>query len=449
MSRLVSPSARVRVEARIAPRALPRSLMSVYYLDERQFREMAERLEKEETFSRLLERGVIERVRYRGNIPQHRYEEYKDQEMVRFFEKYAITRQPDWQLDFLGPGALARRQQLARKYRVPLGPLTGVLRYMNYLSSLQQCSPSFSVSTREEEPSFLEFRASPSTFDTGPHIERIRRFIERAGLSPEEFNELFLACKPDFEAIQRRIPGPVEEIRAILETLEKIQILNSLHFEMRDSPAPRKTDKGRACTVAEVVRGKESLDLELHFLGDNLYDVKYRLHTDIPETKLSARDRDFLEQIKAVNQRKTVLCRIVACLFRNQYRYLLTGDPLQMAPLTQAQMARELQEEEATISRLIRDKHLSSPHGDLPVKRLFRKVAEVVKDLIALREARELAAGAIASPYTDTQLQGILEAEYGLRLSRRAITYHRNRTKAGANFYSRNRLRKPAAATAS
>ncbi|MBI4866500.1 MAG: hypothetical protein HY816_06085 [Candidatus Wallbacteria bacterium] len=445
MPRLLSTSARVKVEARIAPRALPRSLMSVYYLDERQFRDMAERLEKDETFSRLVGRGVIERVRYRGNIPQHRYEEYKDQEMVRFFEKHAITRQPDWQQDFLAPGALSRRQQLARKYRVPLGPLTAVLRYMAYLSSLQQCSPSFSVSTREEEPDFLAFKASPETFDTSTHVERIRRFIERARLSPEEFSELFLACKPDLDLIMRRVNAPAEEIAAILATLEKIQILNSLHFDVRDAPAPRKAEKSRARVVAEVVRGKESLDLELRFLGDDLYDVKYRLHTDLPGIRLSTRERDFLEQLKAVNQRKTVLCRIVACLFRNQYRYLLTGDPLQMIPLTQAQAARELQEEEATVSRLIRDKLIATPHGELPLKKLFRKVAEVVRDLIGRREARELAAGTIATPYTDTQLQGILQAEFGLKLSRRAITYHRNRTKAGLNFYARNRQKRPVA----
>ncbi|MBI4871549.1 MAG: hypothetical protein HY814_08275 [Candidatus Riflebacteria bacterium] len=440
MPRLISPSPRLRVEPRIAPRALPRSLMAIYYLDENRFREMVERLEKDGTLTKLIERGLVERVRFQGKVPQHRYEEYKDEELVAFFKRFPITEHPDWQADFLSPGAVARRHALARKYRVPLGPLTSVLRYLSYASALQDCSArSFNFQTRSEEPDFLTFTASPELYDTSPHVETVRRFVERSGLSAQEFSSLFLACKPDPEAILRRVSCPEEEVFAALAALDKIQVLNSLHFDMRDSRGPSRAEKSRGTVVAEVVSGQGNLDLELRLLGDRIYDVKYRLHTEQPGLHLNARERELIEQLRAVNQRKTVLCRIVSCLFRRQYRYLLSGDCLHMAPLTQAQVARELQEEEATVSRLARDKLIVTPQGEFPLRKLFRKVADLVHDLIVLREAAELAAGKRREPYTDSELQRILEHEYGVRLSRRAVTYHRNRTKAGCNFYTRSR----------
>ncbi len=446
MPRLVSPTARVKVEARVAPRALPRSLMAVYYLDEARFREMASRLEQDEIFSRLVDRGLVERVRYSGRIPQHRYEEYKDQELVEFFKKHGISRHPDWQQDFLTPGSVSRRQSLAKKYGVPLGALTSVLRYMSYMATLQECSPSYSVNTREEEPDFLRFTASPDVFDTSPHVEVIRRFCERQNLEPDSFNELFMNCRPDMDAILKQVSAPAEEIDAVLRALDKIQVLSSLHFDMREaSPSSRKGDAKKSEFVAEVVRGSGSLELDLRFLGDQLYDVKYRFNTDQPDMHLSAKEREFVDQLKAVNQRKTVLCRIVSCLFRNQYRYLVTGDPLQMVPLTQAKVARELHEEEATISRLVRDKSIRTPQGDKPLKQLFRKVADVVRDLILIRESDGIASGQLPGPYTDRQLQEILQQEFAVNLSRRAITYHRNRTQAGQNFYARSRRKRDAA----
>lgn len=444
MPRLISTTPRVRVEPKISPRALPRSLMAVYYLDESQFRRMLDQLESSDLLKKMVTRGVIERVHFRGKIPQHRYEEYKDEELVDFFRKYAITQHADWQQDLLAPGAVARRHELARKYRVPLGPLTSVLRYLAYVANLQNCSPSFSVNTRSEEPDFLTFAASPDTFDASPLVETVRRFVERNGLAPEEFNELFLACRPDPDAILRRVSCPVEEVQAVLAALSKLEVLNSLHFEMRDTRPAGRMEKGKSTPIAQVVRGAEGINLELRFLCDRVYDVKYLIRPEEPGARLNARERELIEQLRAVNQRKTVLCRIVACLFRHQYRFLVGGDPLQMQPLTQALVARELQEEEATISRLIRDKTVVTPQGELPLKRLFRKVAELVRDLVRLREARELASGQRTAPFTDSELQALLEREYGLKLSRRAITYHRNRTSAGLNYYARSRQRQDA-----
>ena len=50
-----------------------------------------------------------------------------------------------------------------------------------------------------------------------------------------------------------------------------------------------------------------------------------------------------------------------------------------------------------------------------------------------------LSCEALATAFTDKELVQILREDYGIELSRRSITYHRNRCFKESNFYSRVR----------
>lgn len=446
MAKFINPSIRVRPQLSVSPRPLPRSLIDTYYQSEADFRKLIERLEQDPTFRKLVDRGVLQKVGFRGRIPQYRYEECKDEEMVRFFNKYNVTRHPDWEHDFLSPTAIGRKHQIAKKYGVPVGELLSVLRYTAFLSTMRDTLPDVRVtSTDQEETDFLKFAPSESVFDTEPVAGEIAAFVERHGVPQETFVECFLSHEVDDETILEKIPCSREEIAKVRKLVERIQVLNA--FCVESGPA-RQAHPGKPREkfgpVAEFFKSGEGLDVRVNLIDDGVYSARYRFLTDMTVSKdVSRQEHEFLNQLRAVNQRKNVLQRLILFLFRYQYKYLLTGNPLDLYPLSQAAAAKAIFEEEATVSRIIRDKTIVTPWGVAPIKFFFHRVSKTVENLVLIRERDELKSGTRTRPFTDVEIRDILKAVYHVDLSRRSITYHRNRCLKKSNFYLRVRQARP------
>ncbi|MBI4861219.1 MAG: hypothetical protein HY815_13320 [Candidatus Riflebacteria bacterium] len=443
MSKFIRPDIRVKPTLGVSPRPLPRSLIDTYYQSEAEFRKFIERLESDPTFRDLVDKGIVRKVHFKGRVPQHRYEETKDEEMVHFFKKYNIARQPDWEHDFLNRAAIGRKHEIAKKYGVPVGELLSVLRYTAFLTTMRDTLPEVSVtSTSEDDADFLRFTPSESVFDTGPVAEELARFVQRYGVARETFVECFLGLDFDEEAILGKIPCSRPEIARVRALVEKLQVLNSFCVEAvgaRQPSAGRHREKFGP--IAEFRRVGDTLDVKINLMDDTVYAAKYRITTeaDAGEGELTKAQSDFLNQLRAVNQRKNVLHRLIAFLFKYQYKYLLTGNPLDLFPLSQAAAAKAIFEEEATVSRLIRDKTIVTPCGVVPMKFFFHKVSKVVENLVLLRESQEIARKARSRPYTDVEIRELLKRVYHVDLSRRSITYHRNRCLTRSNYYTRVR----------
>lgn len=432
MAKFTTPRAEIRVRPEVGPRILPRPLIDVFYQSESEFRSSIRDIEKDPLFHRLVDRGVVERVRLKGRIPQHRYEEYKDAEMMDFFRRYRITDHFDWQQDFFDKQALKERHRLAKKYRVPVGKLLKVLRYCRYLEDLGDAVERSVAARGTDAPDFLQFRPSEELFDTAPLVARIQDFVERQGLSQENFITLFMGPELDEKLVLGHVTASLEQIRAIRRLVERIQALNTFQVEIAPRPTARKS-RGKVEAVAEI--RVEGLDCWVQLHGNEVYDVKYRVEAE-DGTRLSREEQAFLDRLKAVNQRKNVFARLLLFLARHQTAYFLSGDSLDLRPLTQAQVALALDEEEATVSRLIRDKFVTTPHGVMAVKGFFHKVGKVV-ELLLHEEARLLASGEIDRPWTDGELQQILDERYHVRITRRCVTYHRRRRGGTRNYYAR------------
>jgi len=438
MAKILGPRVQPRVTPDVSPRPLPRSVVDVFALAERDFRRLTSELESDDRFKSLVDKGILRKVRLKGRIPQHKYEEYMDEALVAFLTDHGVTNQYDWQQDFFDKDALRNKHRLARKYGVPVGKLVPILRYCDYLRELGTGSRSMPVNLDAAAPDFMRFSAAPSDyFDTRPVVERLHAFVERYGLSMTEFRDMFFCHRPDETSIAERLGASYPEIRAILALVERVQVLNAFQLDVQRPTRP--AGRERATPVAEFVPGAGDLDVTLRFLGDDVYDVKYRFAEQREIDAALTRDElDFIDRLKAVNQRKNLLCRIVVMVFRYQYRFLLSNDSLDMQPLKQTQAANILHEEEASISRLIRDKFVRLPDGRVvPLKFFFRRVGHVVGDLINVLERRELEQGRRDRPFTDAELQTLLADKYGVELSRRSVTYHRNKVVKSANYYAR------------
>ncbi len=233
MKKSIAPRPEIRLQPDISPRILPRPLIDVFYQSEGDFRKSLKEIEKDPVFRKLVDRGVVERVKLKGRIPQHRYEEYKDSEMMAFFEKYGVTDHFDWQQDFFDKEALKHRHRLAKKYRVPVGRLVKILRYCRYLEDLGNATEQNVASRSAESPDFLQFRASEGLFDTAPLVARIKEFVHRQGLTHQDFVMLFMGPELDEATVLEHVTAPIQQILAIRKLVERIQAVNAFQVEER------------------------------------------------------------------------------------------------------------------------------------------------------------------------------------------------------------------------
>jgi len=90
----------------------------------------------------------------------------------------------------------------------------------------------------------------------------------------------------------------------------------------------------------------------------------------------------FLAQIRLINQRKNLACRVVGYLFQHQYKFFSTGDEYHLRPLAQAQVARELDEQQSTICRILKGKTLAYTSRLIPLKDLCESKTNVVKRVV-------------------------------------------------------------------
>lgn len=436
------PAATVKVSADVSARPLPRSLIEVYYWTENQFRKRSKEIEDDPRFQKLMKKGVLEKIRMRGKIPRHKYEDFKDRELTEFFRKYDIARNPGWEDDFFGPGAIGRRHKLAKQYGCPVGELTRVLRYCEYVWDVTDGGPARAVEMDDESPDFLRFTPSQELFDLGPVVQKLEAFSRRYDLDRETFARLFFALRTSAEDIADEVGCSLREAELALEMVERVQTIQGLQMDVgpsriADAKATPDRKSQKQVPVAEIFHDHDGAP-QLRVLSDDVYDVRYRFN-ERDGLDLSRDEHELIQELKAVNQRKTVLVRLLGYLFKAQYRFLTTGDLEDVVPLTQAQASRDLHEEEATVSRLIRDKVVRSPWGTYPLKFFFVRTGRVVEILLSHREARLLEDGTRKKPFTDKEIQEILRKEYGVSLSRRSITYHRNKSKKASNFYARSR----------
>ncbi len=110
-----------------------------------------------------------------------------------------------------------------------------------------------------------------------------------------------------------------------------------------------------------------------------------------------------------------------------------------LRPLSQADIAREVGEHESTISRILKNKYIETEDGIKTLHFFCQSKEDVILRIIKEREPKEIKAGIRKKPFNDAEIADILENEYGVKISRRTVTYYRNKTYSLPKFYERNR----------
>jgi len=426
--------AEVRVQVQVKPtltvRRPPRQLIDLLDRPEDEFRDYVRQVEETAVFQKLVEAGAIRRVKTRGRVPREKYEEYMDVQLMQFLRQYKVTQQPHWERDFMDRDALLRLPELAERYGAPAPKLKRILEYYQRVTSDSYGAERsiYGASFEPEEPDYVELIPSRADVDMTDSIVLMREFVEAYALEQGDFERDFMQGQPHAATLAQRYGAPLDEVEEILEALSRLHIVETFVSGGVTPEAATRASGGAPAgdlrPVANVLLTDNGRCVAIQFVEDGVYAQRYRTSPDALGRLADLADAEAAEnlllELQWINQRKTLLCRLVMAVCQFQYRFFLTGDVYALKPLSQADIARDLGEDEATVCRLLRDKIVDTPQGPMELRFLFQRKTDVVRRIVE------------RNPHlTDNEIRGILANDYGTAISRRTVAYHRLKFQRG------------------
>ena len=434
--RIIGPQPQISVDPTVRSVRPPDAYLDLLTQNEQEFQEYVQQVESQQAFKRLIEEGHIRKTSFHGRIPRHLYEEFQDRQFVEFMQEFEIEERGDWQRDFFREDARRHIAELSVKYQVPRGRLLHALEYCRYLKKSwagYEDNPGFHL--RLDDPEFHEPPTAQVPFESTEPYEELAKLTEAYDITQSEFVEYFMDASAESEDITDELGIPQSVVHEIRDLVDRVQIASSAQVTVVDTPSSLSQPSQTVATVRQLDNPPRA---EIHVSSEIEYNSRYQIQIS-SDQETDKETAQLLDQLRLINQRKSLTFRIVMFIYEYQYRYFVSGDELHLKPLSQAELSRECGEHESTVSRILRDKRIDTSTGILPLKFFCQSKGEVVRRLIAVRERQELVSGKRERPYSDAELADILEQEYDTKIARRTVTYYRNKFQETPKFYTRRK----------
>ena len=434
----IGPRPEVTVRPEIKAHRPPDEFIALLTKSESEFRNYIRETESDPAFEKLLSEGLVRKVHFKGRVPHHLYQEFQDREFMEFVKKYDITSKVDWESDFFDKDARRKAEELSIKYGVPRGELIRSLEYCRHLrlswDGYEEDLPSAFFSL-DESDRFHAPEAAQMSDQSDESLEILSELLERYSISEDDFVENFLSDGKDSFEIARELDMDVNAVEDILETLEKVHVLSSMQVNVVEHIDGR--GESESHPVAVVNRLKNPPRAEIQIDANEQYGFRYDLKQ--PEAEIDKEEAALMDKLRIINQRRTLIFRVISFIYEYQYPYFASGNNLYLKPLSQAEVSREVGEHESTISRILKNKSLETPEGIFSLKFFCQSKREVIGRIILIREKAELDRGDRDKPFSDAEIADILEKEYDTKVSRRTVTYYRNKITEAPKFYTRKK----------
>lgn len=351
----------------------------------------------------LLALGVVRRDRRPGRIPQAAYAAYWDAWAARFVRQHDLDRRhPGWIDAFATalPGRDAAR--LARRYDLPEGDARRLISYFR-----QEVS---TPSPHDASPPVDEAVAS----QYGPPsdvTERIAAFVQAYDVSVGAFRDMLMGADLDVSSVATRLGCPPQEVVHIRELLQSVQVA-----DVRDNQTVRQAAAGldRHDVIAEIDYGTGAVAFTGSAAVGSSYSVDLGLARSLGIVDAADDLGRTVASLQWLAERSSILKRSVLAIVAFQERYLRSGADIDLAPTSQADIARVLDVSRSTVSRAVSGRMVRLPWGRVvPLRHLLRDVGECVR--------------CIATEFPDLSVARIadeLETRYGVERSPRTIRHH-------------------------
>ncbi len=149
--------------------------------------------------------------------------------------------------------------------------------------------------------------------------------------------------------------------------------------------------------------------------------------------------------LKGIDQRRKTLWKVTEAIFKIQKDFLKDGLS-SIKPLTLKEIAEIIEMHEATVSRVTRNKYVQTPKGIYRLKYFFssklqtedgedvssKMVKEKIKEMVLSEDK--------SSPLSDKKIAEKLKSDFGIKISRRAITKYREQMGILASYLRKQKF---------
>ena len=152
--------------------------------------------------------------------------------------------------------------------------------------------------------------------------------------------------------------------------------------------------------------------------------VKQELKNN-PNKELSEKIKDAKWFLKAIKKRNETVLRVGEIICNKQFAFF-EDELLEIKPLTNKEIAKQLGVHPSTVSRILRSKYIQTPRGIIPLKSLLISSVSKTRNVtpIQLMETIKLAIQNEKSKLSDQDIATLLNKR-GYNLARRTISKYR------------------------
>ena len=225
----------------------------------------------------------------------------------------------------------------------------------------------------------------------------------------------------DFEEAQNELQKtfPPEEINIALELIKSCDLSPGLDFESTQY------------IQADIEIIPSAGNLTIGFVEDNFpklrFDKELENLTKESEGSTELREKilDAKWLIRSINKRNETVQKVGTLICQKQSKFLL-NDSIQLNPISNVELAKELRVSPSTISRILRSKYIQTPNGIVLMKSLLSASVSKTKKVTPMQLMEEIKEIILNNPnkLSDQKITELLNRR-GFGLARRTIAKYR------------------------
>lgn len=348
--------------------------------------------------------GVIKRSPW-GRLPEHKLQEYWDQKLVEFARTYDMdSRFPGW-IEEMSDHRIATKTLIA-KFGTPARETTALARFLR--QDLTDSRHLQATSSALVEPSATSDLDEAVTFE-------IANLIQRHAISQSDFASLLDLDEPELAPAALALGFSKAESDQISSLLTSIRIA-----DMANSGAV----SDDLSAIAEIVgtvgihpySGAVLLEMEPWAAEPGCYYVDEKCLSQVEDALLATDTQRVLVEVRNLGKCGNLLRTVIEVIVRSQEDFFISGTASSLAPLPQAWVARKCDVPRSAVCRIIRNRCIESPWGQLHLQDLCPSVGNVVR---AIAEANP--------DWSAPEIAEYLQAVHGVVISSRTVAHHRSK----------------------
>jgi len=230
---------------------------------------------------------------------------------------------------------------------------------------------------------------------------------------------------------------PLGKYKKMIEEIEMSPLINKVPvtvIHLSQTGSIIRGEKYSSRVIAGIVKNSNSLSFRYTYEGFNkrFQVAEHRTEKSRICNPHSTMER-FVHKLRRISSRNELTYQVLQEIIKQQSKYLLTGNPLYLTPLTQIDLSKAISMKDkkidnSWISRLISGLTVLTPSGEeRPLKFLLPSRKQVnkyfIKNLLD-KETKDIISRKMEKPYSDVQIRDILQIK-NIKLSIRSIAQYR------------------------